>query len=65
MYDIVWDTDGKSLSLPSEVDVACVDIESIADALSYAYGWLVVDFKVARCAEVDTPILIDRGGSLV
>ncbi len=48
VYDIVWDVDGASAALPSEVEIACADRESLPDALSDAYGWLVKDFKVGR-----------------
>ncbi|OEZ02418.1 hypothetical protein [Stenotrophomonas sp. BIIR7] len=48
VYDIVWDVDGASVTLPSEVEIACADMEFLPDALSDAYGWLVKDFKVCR-----------------
>jgi hypothetical protein len=48
VYDIMWDVDGASVTPPSEVEIACVDMEFLPDALSDAHGWLVKAFKVAR-----------------
>lgn len=56
VYDIVWDVEGASVELPLEVEIACAGRESITDALSDAYGWLVQDFKVARTAEAEHPV---------
>lgn len=44
------------MTLPCEVEIACAGRESIADALSDEYGWLVVDFKVGRPAGTNSPI---------
>lgn len=52
VYDIVWDVDGASVALPSEVEIACADREFLPDALSATYGWLVTDFKVVSPAGV-------------
>ncbi len=50
VYDIIWDVDGASVMLPSEVEIACADRASLPGALSDAYGWLVTDFKVVSAA---------------
>jgi len=47
VFDIRWDADEAAATLPSEVEISCSDQEAIAEALSRAYGWLVVDFKAA------------------
>jgi len=38
VYDIVWDVDGASVALPSQVKIAYADRDSLLDALSDAYG---------------------------
>lgn len=45
VFDIRWDADEASGSLPSEVEITCSHHGAIADALSNAYGWLVLEFK--------------------
>ncbi|WP_249255704.1 hypothetical protein [Xanthomonas graminis] len=55
VHEIVWETDGEPVLLPSEVEIACADVENIADLLSETYGWLVVDFKVDRSAKTTGP----------
>lgn len=47
VFDIRWDADDAAATLPSEVQITCADHEAIAEALSRAYGWLVIDFKAA------------------
>lgn len=51
VYDIVWVTDGKLVSLPSVVQISCEDWNSIADGLSDTFGWLVSDFKAIQLSE--------------
>ena len=47
IVSVIWDTDGKDVSLPSEVEVpAELKKEEIADYLSDKYGWLVKSFSV-------------------
>ncbi|KHS05346.1 hypothetical protein RM61_21915 [Xanthomonas phaseoli pv. phaseoli] len=48
---IVWETDGKRPILPAEAKVECESEEDIADTLSDAYGWLVIDFAVVGGAD--------------
>lgn len=55
VYDIVWDAEGVSGELPSEVELTCADIASIPDALSDVYGWLVTDYKVGEWPEAVGP----------
>jgi hypothetical protein len=45
--DIIWETDGEVVDLPSEVEVDddMLDDE-IADYLSDTYGWLVDSFSL-------------------
>lgn len=50
VFDIRWDADEESASLPSELEVTCSAPEAIAEALSRAYGWLVLDFKTVPTA---------------
>lgn len=52
VYDIVWDVDGASVTLPSEVEIACAGADCLPDALSDAYGWLVLDFKADTLWEI-------------
>lgn len=56
VYEISWDVDGASVALPSEVEITCANQESIADALSDAYGWLVFDFKAERLGDASEEI---------
>lgn len=45
--DIIWETDGEVVDLPSEVEVADgMDDDEIADYLSDTYGWLVNGFSL-------------------
>ena len=45
--DIIWETDGEVVDLPSEVEVADgMDDDEIADYLSDTYGWLVDSFSL-------------------
>lgn len=45
--DIIWETDGEVVDLPSEVEVDddMLDDE-VADYLSDTYGWLVESFSL-------------------
>ncbi|MCI1053881.1 hypothetical protein MOQ19_10215 [Stenotrophomonas maltophilia] len=52
VYDIVWETDGNTMPLPSGVRVTCDDMRHVADALSDAFGWLVADFKATVVSEM-------------
>jgi len=53
-YDIVWDTDGEDVDLPSTTIIDVEDEEgeyafvdtAAADALSDKYGWLVKHVSV-------------------
>lgn len=51
VYDIVWVTDGKLVSLPCDVQISCDDWNSITSALSDTFGWLVSDFKAIQLSE--------------
>lgn len=45
--DIIWETDGNEIDLPTEVEVEDgLDGDAIADYLSDTYGWLVIAFSV-------------------
>jgi len=45
--DIIWETDGEVVDLPSEVEVADgMDDDEIADYLSDTYDWLVNGFSL-------------------
>lgn len=45
--DIIWETDGEEVDLPTEVEVADgLDDDQIADYLSDTYGWLVIGFAL-------------------
>lgn len=47
--NVVWETDGEKIDLPTEVDLPNnIDEESIADYLSDKYGWLVLSFETER-----------------
>lgn len=52
VYDIVWGAGGNAPRLPSEAQVACVDMGGIAAALSDTFGWLVADFKATLLSEI-------------
>ena len=44
--DIIWETDGEVVELPTEVEVDDdLSDDEIADYLSDTYGWLVVSFS--------------------
>lgn len=43
--NILWDTDGESVDLPTEVDIIDnIDEDEVADYLSDEYGYLVESF---------------------
>ena len=45
--NIKWETDGKVVDLPTEVEVADgLNNDQIADYLSDTYGWLVDSFAL-------------------
>lgn len=45
--DIIWETDGEEVDLPTEVEVEDgMDDDAIADYLSDTYGWLVIAFSI-------------------
>lgn len=46
--DIIWETDGEVVDLPSEVEIDDDDVleDEIADYLSDTYGWLVESFAL-------------------
>ena len=45
--DIIWETDGKEIDLPTEVEVDDdLSDDEIADYLSDTYGWLVISFAL-------------------
>lgn len=45
--DIIWETDGYEVDLPTEVEVEDgLDDDAIADYLSDTYGWLVIAFTI-------------------
>jgi hypothetical protein len=45
--DIVWDTDGEKVELPTEVEIPNdIEEDEIADYLSDEYGWCVESFNV-------------------
>jgi hypothetical protein len=45
--DIIWETDGEEIDLPTEVEVADdLDDDGVADYLSDTYGWLVISFSL-------------------
>lgn len=47
-YDIVWETDGEDVDLPTEVELPKDfgdDDDAITDFLSDEYGWLVVSYE--------------------
>lgn len=43
--DIVWDTDGEDVDLPTEWTMEVEDPEDIADELSDIFGWCVESFE--------------------
>ena len=45
--NIIWETDGEEVNLPTEVEVEDgMDDDAIADYLSDTYGWLVSSFAL-------------------
>ena len=45
--DIVWDTDGENVELPTEVEIPNdIEEDEIADYLSDEYGWCIESFNV-------------------
>ncbi len=42
VYDIVYETDGEEVDLPTEMTVEVDDEQEIANAVSDKTGWLVV-----------------------
>lgn len=45
--DIIWDTDGEIVALPTEVEVEDgLSDDEVADYLSDTYGWLVFSFAL-------------------
>ena len=56
--NIVWETDGEDVDLPSEVTLPYgVDIESAAEYLSDEYGWLVKSLDVIGLkTSLSTPV---------
>ena len=48
-YDIVWETDGEDVDLPTEVelprDFGDDDDDAIVNYLSDEYGWLVISYE--------------------
>jgi len=47
-YDIVWETDGEDVNLPTEVELPKDfgdDDDAIVNYLSDEYGWLVVSYE--------------------
>ena len=46
--DIVWDTDGEEVKLPSEVFVLCDDEERVVDLISDAAGFCISSLKMEQ-----------------
>ena len=47
-YDIVWETDGEDVNLPTEVELPRDfgdDDDAITNYLSDEYGWLVISYE--------------------
>jgi hypothetical protein len=46
--DIIWETDGKEIDLPTEVEIPSniEDDDAICDYLSDTYGFLVISFAL-------------------
>ena len=45
--DIIWETDGYEVDLPTEVEVEDgMDEDAICAYLSDTYGWLVIAFRI-------------------
>lgn len=45
--DIIWETDGEEVDLPTEVEVEDgLSDDEITDYLSDTYGWLVIGFAL-------------------
>lgn len=48
VYDIVWETDGEDVNLPTEVELPRDfgdDDDAITNYLSDEYGWLVISYE--------------------
>ena len=48
VYDIIWETDGEEIDLPTEVELPRDfgdDDDAITDYLSDEYGWLVISYE--------------------
>lgn len=48
-YDIIWETDGEEVSLPSEIiieDDQELNDDDLLDRLSNKTGWLINNFKL-------------------
>ena len=54
--NIIWETDGEEVVLPTEVDlpngIEPDDDDAINDYLSDTYGWLVIDWRIGARYEV-------------
>ena len=48
--DIVWETDGEEIDLPTEVklpdEIDVNDEYAVTDYLSDEYGWLVISYNI-------------------
>lgn len=48
--DIIWETDGEEIDLPTEVELPSDfdrdDEDAITDYLSDEYGWLVISYEI-------------------
>ena len=45
--DIIWETDGEEVDIPTEVEVDDnMSDDEITDYLSDTYGWLVISFAL-------------------
>lgn len=44
--NIVWDTDGEAVNLPTEAHVLAEDASEVADILSDEIGWCVLSLDV-------------------
>lgn len=56
--NIVYDTDGVKVELPTEMVVECDSQEGIADAISDKTGWLVESFSIEKHSEVCIELLM-------
>lgn len=54
--NIIWETDGEEVVLPTEVDlpngIEPDDDDAINDYLSDTYGWLVINWRIGARYEV-------------